>query len=128
MAKTFKIQNNPTFKATVQVPRVGSDDLAVTFEFKVVRRDRLGALTDKWREDAVAMFTKAKEEEWNYEKLSGAEIDLHATQVMDIVVGWGFEDKFNEENVKELCASSAFVLDAITEVYHEAFQRAKAGN
>lgn len=128
MAKSFKIQNNPTFKATVHVPRIGADDLAVTFEFKVVRRDFLGALTDKWREDAVAMFTKAKEEEWNYERLSNEEIKLHTTQVLDIVVGWGFEDKFTEENVSELCASSAFVLDAITEVYHEAFQRSKSGN
>lgn len=128
MAKSFKIQNKPTFKAAVSVPRVGAEDLAVTFEFKVVPRDQLGALMDKWREQAVAMFTKAKDEEWNYETVTNAEIQMHKGQVLDIVVGWGFEDEFNEENVEALCSSSAFVLDAITEVYHEAFQRAKAGN
>lgn len=128
MAKTFSIKNNPTFKATVDVPRIGGDDLPVQFEFKVVARNALGAMMDKWRKEAIALFEQAQEEEWDFERLSGAEINLHVSQVQDIVVGWGFKEEFNEDNLTELCASSAFVLESITEVYHKAFQRAKSGN
>lgn len=128
MAKSFSIKNNPTFKATVQVPRVGGEDLPVQFEFKVVSRQALGALMDKWRKEAIDLFTQAQDEEWDFERLTGSEINLHVSQVQDIVLGWGFKEEFNEENLTELCASSAFVLEAITEVYHQAFQRAKSGN
>lgn len=128
MAKSFSIKNNPTFKSVVNIPRVGGEDLPVQFEFKTIPRNALGALMDKWRREAVELFTQAQEEEWDYERLTGSEINLHVAQVQDIVVGWGFKEEFNEDNITELCASSAFVLESITEVYHKAFQRAKSGN
>lgn len=128
MAKSFSIKLNPTFKATVQIPRVGAEDLPVQFEFKTIPRNKLAALMDKWRKETLDMFNQAKEEEWDYEALSVGEINLHVDQLKDIAVGWGFKEEFSDDNITELCASSAFVLEAITEVYHEAFQRAKSGN
>lgn len=128
MAKSFSIKSNPTFRSVVSIPRVGGEDLPIAFEFKVIARDALGGLMDKWRKDAIEMFTQAKEEEWDYAQLAGSEINLHVSQLKDIAVGWGFKEEFSDDNITELCASSAFVLEAITEKYHEAFQRAKSGN
>jgi len=48
MAK-FKIAQNPTFKADVEIPRVGGEFFKVTFEFNYRDRTALAALILAWQ-------------------------------------------------------------------------------
>lgn len=131
--KSFKLQMNPTFKAPVEIPRIGGDPLRVNFTFKVFDRRGLAKLFDKWKEENIALINDAKEaaengSEYNLEKWADREIELQVKQVKDITVGWGFDDEFNDENIEALVTTSVSVTEAILEQYNEAYNRARKGN
>lgn len=131
--KSFKVQMNPTFKATVKIPRVGGEPLAVSFTFKTMDRLALARLFDKWKKDNLELLDAAKEasdagNEFSLEDWAERESKLQAQQVKDIVEGWGFSDEFNDENIQELIMSSVSVTDVILEQYNEAYTKARTGN
>lgn len=133
MAKTFKIAVNPTFKATVQVPVVGGDPLPISFTFKSMDRLALAKTFDSWKEQNLAMLKEAQEMEesgtpLNLAEWTEREMKVQVSQLKDIVVGWGFEDEFNDENIEALVATSVSVTDVIIEQYNDAYQRARSGN
>lgn len=131
--KSFKVQMNPTFKAAVNIPRVGGDPLATTFTFKVFGRRELAKVFDNWKQENVALIeesNKAKEDgnPFTLEQWAEREIELQIKQVKDVVEGWGFSDEFNDENIEALVETSVSVTDAILEQYNEAYTRARQGN
>lgn len=131
--KSFKVQLNPTFKATVKVPVVGGNPLSVTFTFKTMDRLALARVFDKWKKDNIALMEEAKERaeqgnEFTLEEWTEREAVLQTAQVKDIVDGWGFSDEFNDENIEALVMSSVSVTDVILEQYNEAYTRARTGN
>lgn len=133
MAKSFKLQVNPTFKAPVEIPRIGADPMRVSFVFKAMNRLELARMFDKWKEEGQEMVDEmrrdaANENQWTLEKLAAREIELQVSQLKDIVVGWGFEDEFNDENIEALVTTAVSVSEAIVDQYHDAYQRARKGN
>lgn len=133
MAKSFKVQMNPTFKAPVKIPRIGGDPLAVTFEFKVFARKELARLFDSWKKEGTALIEEAEKAQdegnaFSLEDWAEREIKLQVKQVKDITIGWGFSDEFSDENIEELIESSVSVTDVIIEQYNEAYTRARQGN
>lgn len=133
MAKSFKLQQKPTFKMPVEIPIVGSDPMRVTFTFKTYDRRGLAALFDGWKKEGEKMMAdmkKAAEEgsPWGLEELADREIKMQAAQLKQIVDGWGFTDEFNDENIEALVETAVSVTDAIIEQYHEGYQRARKGN
>ncbi|ANA49261.1 hypothetical protein PMW_136 [Pseudomonas phage phiPMW] len=133
MAKSFKIQLNPTFQSAVEIPRVGGDPMRVTFTFKAFDRLAMARIFDKWKEQGEEMLKQMREDTendnpWSMEKLTTKEIELQASQLKDVVDGWGFSDEFNDENIEALVGTAVSVTDAIMEQYHEAYARARKGN
>lgn len=133
MAKSFKMQMNPTFKAPVKIPRIGGDPIDVTFTFKVIDRRGLAAMFDKWKKENIELIEQAQEasesgKEFTMTEWAEREIELQIQQVKDITVGWGFSDEFNDENIEALVTTSVSVTDAILEQYNEAYTRARSGN
>lgn len=133
MAKSFKLQKNPTFKSTVKIPRVGDEPLAVTFTFKALDRRALAKVFDGWKKEHIALHEASAERDtegnpFTLEEWADLEIALQAKQVKDVVVGWGFSDEFNDENIEELVATSVSVTEAILEQYNEGYIRARSGN
>lgn len=131
--KSFKLQMNPTFKATVKIPRIGGEPLAVTFTFKVLDRRGLAKIFDKWKAENLALIEEAKNAsenggEFTLEDWADREIEMQINQIKDIVEGWGFSDDFNDENIEALVATSVSVTDAILDQYNEAYTRARSGN
>lgn len=131
--KSFKVQLNPTFKATVKIPRVGGEPLAVSFTFKTFDRLGLAKLLDKWKVENVALINEAKQaaeegNEFTLEQWTEREVALQVSQVKDIADGWGFSDEFNDENIEAVVGSSVSVTEVILEQYHEAYTRARSGN
>jgi hypothetical protein len=133
MAKSFKLEKNPTFKSTVSIPRIGGDPLSVSFTFKAFDRRGLAKVFDSWKKEHIELHEASTKRDaegnpFTLEEWADLEIALQAKQVKDIVVGWGFSDEFNDENIEELVASSVSVTGAILDQYNEGYVRARSGN
>lgn len=131
MSKSFKIQQNPTFKETVKIPRVGGEPLEVVFEYKYLTRKELAVLQDDWNKSTKEMiekWTKAEDAERSLEEMSEDEINHNVKQLKDIVVGWNFSDEFNDENIRALVEATLHTTDSIVKAYYEAYAKAKVGN
>ena len=131
MSKSFKIQQNPTFKETVKIPRVGGEPFEVVFEYKYLTRKELAVLQDDWNKSTKEMiekWTKAGDDERSLEEMSEDEITHNVKQLKDIVVGWNFSDEFNDENIRALVEATLHTTDSIVKAYYEAYAKAKVGN
>lgn len=127
MAK-FKIAQNPTFKAPVQIPRIGGDPVAVEFEFKYMDREALAGLFDQWGEARKALLERAQKEELSFTASTKAEMEMQAQQLTDVVVGWAFDEPFSEESVRALVTTCVGAPKAVIEAYQEAYRPHRLGN
>ncbi len=129
MAK-FKIAQNPTFKAEVDIPRVGGSVLKVPFEFKYRDRKELAALFSGWQKAAKQDQERLKElgDDLTLVDITDADIDRQIEQVSELVVGWGFDDKLAPESIRALIETSAGAGDAIVKAYQGAFAVVRLGN
>ena len=129
MAK-FKIAQNPTFTADVDIPRVGGATIKVPFEFKYRDRKELAVLFAGWQESAKEDQErfKAKGDELTLIEITDSHVERQIEQVTQLVTGWGFDDKFNAESIRALVETSAGAGDAIVDAYQKAFSAARLGN
>jgi hypothetical protein len=129
MAK-FKIAQDATFKADVQIPRVGGTFNKVPFEFRYRDRKELAALFAGWQQSAKDDQQRFKEkgDDITLVDITDANIERQIEQVGELVVGWAFEDKFSPENIRKLVETSAGAGDAIVAAYQAAFAAARLGN
>ncbi len=129
MAK-FKIAQNPTFKADVEIPRVGGQVIKVPFEFKYRDRKALAALFLSWQETLKADEARFKEmgAELTIVDLTEAGIERQVDQVEALVAGWGFDDKLSQVSIRALVETSPGAGDAIVKAYQQAFDPARLGN
>lgn len=129
MAK-FKIAQDPTFKADVDIPRVGGTTIKVPFEFRYRDRKELAALFAGWqaivKEDQERF--KAKGDELTLIEITDFHIERQVEQVAQLVAGWGFDDKLSPESIRALVEASAGAGDAIVDAYQKAFSSARLGN
>ncbi|MFJ2480680.1 phage tail assembly chaperone [Pseudomonas sp. NPDC087598] len=129
MAK-FKIAQNPTFKADVDIPRVGGTTIKVPFEFKYRDRKELAVLFAGWQESAKEDQErfKAKGDDLTLVEITDSHVERQIEQITQLVTGWGFEDKLNPESIRALVETSAGAGDAIVDAYQKAFSAARLGN
>jgi hypothetical protein len=129
MAK-FKIAQNPTFKADVDIPRVGGTFNKVSFEFKYRNRKELAALFAGWQQAAKEDQERFKEkgDDITLVDITDANIERQIEQVSELVVGWGFDDKFTPDAIRALVETSAGAGDAIVQAYQKAFAVVRLGN
>lgn len=129
MAK-FKIAQNPTFTADVDIPRVGGATIKVPFEFKYRDRKELAVLFAGWQESAKEDQErfKAKGDDLTLIEITDSHVERQIEQVTQLVTGWGFEDKLSPESIRALVETSAGAGDAIVDAYQKAFSAARLGN
>lgn len=125
MAK-FQIAQNPTFTTNVSIPRVGTDPIEVPFTYRVIGRKQLAALYDKWS-DASKSFN-LDDDEITFGSLAEADTEIQRQQVKDIVIGWGFDDEFNDENILALCDTCTHAAQAIVEAYRKEYAESRSKN
>jgi hypothetical protein len=125
MAKKFKIANNPTFKSKVSIPRVGGSEIEVEFEFKYLTRKQLAAIYEEWQAKLSELNIT---DDTTLSELTDIEVELQIKQLKDIIIGWDFEDEFNDENIEQLVETSVFAAKTVIESYQEAYMKAKVGN
>lgn len=127
MAK-IKIAQNPTFGATVQLPRVGSDPVEVGFEFRYLDRIALSEMFDRWNKARDVWAEKAKEEGVSWKDATAAEIELQADQLKDIVVGWDLDDEFSDDTILDLVRTCTGAPKAVIDAFQNAYSPARLGN
>lgn len=103
MAK-FKLQPNPTFSATVEVPSAGEGYVPLSFTFKHRTRDELKKFIEEsaGREDPLT--------------------------IIEMATGWELSDAFTKENVELLCQNYAAAGRAIFDKYLDELARARLKN
>lgn len=127
---SFKIAQNPTFSVIVDIPRIGGDPNKVPFEFKYRSRTELAALFAGWNEilkKDQADFDE-KGADLTLVDVTSADIERQIVQVQDLVVGWGFDDEFNQASIRALVETSQGAGKAIVDAYQGAFNQARLGN
>ena len=126
MAK-FKIAQAPTFLGAVMIPIVGQGPVKVEFTFKYRNRIELAALFDEWnqrRKDGQARFG----EKPTVSEIIAVDTENQMQQIKDLVVGWEFDDKFDDESIKALVTSCHGTTEAVVDAYQAAFAKARTGN
>lgn len=126
MAK-FRIAQSPTFKAFVHIPIVGCEPEAIEFTFKYRDRPALAALFDEWNLKAKEM-REGFGEGATLSDVVAAETELQVQQIMDLVAGWGFDDKFDDKSIIALVKSCQGTAEAVVSTYQGAFNQARLGN
>lgn len=125
---SFKIAQNATFKAEVEIPRVGLDPVKVEFEFKYRDRKELSKYYDKWNKERDALIQESIKDGSTWEEATAGQIALEAGQLKDIVVGWSFEEAFTEEAITELVTTCVGAPAAVIDAYQAAYAVARRGN
>ena len=126
MAK-FKIAQAATFLGAVMIPVVGREPVKVDFTFKYRNRVELAALFDEWnqrRKDGQERFG----EKPTVSEIVAIDTENQMQQIKDLVVGWEFDDKFDDESIKALVTSCHGTTEAVVEAYQAAFTKARTGN
>jgi hypothetical protein len=127
MAK-IRIAHNPTFKADVEIPRVGAEPVKVPFEFRYLDRTQLAALFDKWNSEREALFARIEEQSLGLADSTLAETQMQAAQLKEVIVDWGFEDALCEEALLALVQTSVSVPKAVLDRYQQCYQQTRLGN
>ncbi len=126
MAK-IRIAQNPTFKAFVSIPIVGGEPEKIEFTFKYRDRPGLAALFDEWNlkrdEDRASLG-----ESPTLSEIVAADTEQQSQQIKDLVVGWGFDDKFDDKSIRALVTSCQGAAEAVVNAYQSAFNQARLGN
>ncbi|MDM3886007.1 phage tail assembly chaperone [Pseudomonas sp. BCRC 81390] len=124
----IKIAQNPTFTAEVKIPRVGGEPVAVEFSFRYFDRTALAKLYDGWNQAFEAHAEKCKTEGASLELFTAGQVQLQAEQIKAVTVGWGFDDKFNDEAILELVTTCVGAPQAVLDAYQQAYNPARLGN
>lgn len=126
MAK-FKIAQAATFLGAVMIPIVGQEPVKVDFTFKYRNRVELAALFDEWnqrRKEGQERFG----EKPTVSEIVAIDTENQMQQIKDLVVGWEFDDKFDDESIKALVTSCHGTTEAVVDAYQAAFTKARTGN
>lgn len=127
---TFKIAQEPTFKKDVAIPRIGGDPVLVPFEFKYRDRAELAELFTGWQERSARdqESFKARGDDVTLVEVTNSQMALEFDQVKDLVVGWAFDDVFNDDAIRALLRTSIGAGKAVIDAYQAAFRAAREGN
>lgn len=125
---SFKIAQNATFKAEVEIPRVGFELIKVEFEFRYRDRKELSKYYDKWNSERDAAAKEAMKDGATWEQATERQIALEVGQIKDIVVGWSFDEAFTDESITELVTTCVGAPAAVLDAYQAAYAVARRGN
>ena len=102
----FKLNPEPTFKASVRIPVPGGESEPVEFTFK--------------------HRTTTQIKSFFLEECKGSKSDVDVVKLM--VVGWGLDDAFNDENLGRLIDNYPGSRRAITDAYFDELTKGRLGN
>lgn len=123
MAK-FTISQPKTFKADVPIPQLGGEPLLVPFEFNVFTREALAKIQDEWVKNEPHVTGDDITHVDYIKKVNASKVK----QVKQLVVGWGFDDTYNDENIAHLVNTIIGSDEAIVRTFFTEIAKARLGN
>ncbi|VVP63069.1 hypothetical protein PS907_00116 [Pseudomonas fluorescens] len=126
MAKV-RIAQKATFNAPVLIPIVGSAPEKVEFTFKYRDRTELAALFDEWNE-ARNKARAALGDKPSWSEVVAVDTGQQAQQIKDLVVSWGFDDEYSDDNIVAFVKSCQGAAEAVVKAYEGAYSQARLGN
>ena len=126
MAK-IRIAQKATFNAPVLIPIVGGEPEKLEFTFKYRDRTELAALFDEWNE-ARNKARAALGEKPSWSEVVAVDTEQQTQQIKDLVVGWGFDDEYNDDNIVAFVKSCQGAAEAVVKAYEGAYSQARLGN
>ncbi|AUG08075.1 phage tail assembly chaperone [Pseudomonas sp. S09G 359] len=126
MAK-IRIAQKATFNAPVLIPIVGSAPEKVEFTFKYRDRSELAALFDEWNE-ARNKARAALGDKPSWSEVVAVDTEQQAQQIKDLVVSWGFDDEYSDDNIVAFVKSCQGAAEAVVKAYEGAYSQARLGN
>ncbi|MFI7804362.1 hypothetical protein PSFL_54970 [Pseudomonas sp. DD1] len=126
MAK-IRIAQKATFNAPVLIPIVGSAPEKVEFTFKYRDRAELAALFDEWNE-ARNKARAALGDNPSWSEVVAVDTEQQAQQIKDLVVSWGFDDEYSDDNIVTFVKSCQGAAEAVVKAYEGAYSQARLGN
>lgn len=126
MAK-IRIAQNATFNAPVLIPIVGSAPEKVEFTFKYRDRAELAALFDEWNE-ARDKARAALGDKPSWSEIVAVDTEQQTQQIKDLVVGWGFDDEYNDDSIVAFVKSCQGAAESVVKAYEGAYSQARLGN
>lgn len=127
MAK-ITIQQKPTFTTDVEVPRIGDKPVKVQFTFAYLDRDQLAEFGDGEVTHGKDLSETLKKGDATVRDITTSVSDFEFNQLKMIIKGWGFDDEFNDDNLRALVRSASAVPAAILTAYKTAYHKAREGN
>jgi hypothetical protein len=126
MAKIVLGTRPKNFKAKVTFPLLDGTEGLIEVSFRYRTRTEFGELID-------ALMNEATAGESTEEKLSLADAltktrDTNAEYILKVADGWNLEEKFNLENVAQLCDEFPAAAMAIMNTYRSAITEGRLGN
>ena len=126
MAK-IRIAQNATFTAPGLIPIVGSTPEKVEFTFKYRDRAELAALFDEWNEKRKnAQAALGDKPSWS--EIVAVDTAQQTQQIKDLVVGWGFDDEYSDDNIVAFVKSCQGAAEAVVKAHEGAYNQARLGN
>ena len=126
MAK-IRIAQKATFNAPVLIPIVGSAPEKVEFTFKYRDRVELAALFDEWNEKKdKARAALGDKPSWS--EIVAVDAEQQTQQIKDLVVGWAFDDEYNDDNIVAFVKSCQGAAESVVKAYEGAYSQARLGN
>lgn len=127
MAK-FSVKRNPTFTASVSLPVVGGESVAVNFTFKHMNRIELAEFQNKRIEFAKSIADLASQNTTTASDIAKFAIDFEFPQLKGVIEAWDIEEELNDSNLMELVESGSEITAAIVNGYIDAYHKAREGN
>ncbi|WP_288463739.1 phage tail assembly chaperone [uncultured Pseudomonas sp.] len=127
MAK-ISIKQKPTFTRPVEIPQIGGKPVKVNIEFKFLSRSEVSALIQTEIEQGKKFADLMTANGSTMIDVTEQSKDFQVEYLQKIMVGWEFEEEFNEENVRALVSTYVAVPDAIIAAYKASYEGAREGN
>jgi hypothetical protein len=126
MAKIVLGNRPKNFKAKVTFPLLDGSDGLIEMSFRYRTRTEFGELIDTLMSDAGA--AEQPEGQMSLAEALGKTRDTNAEYILKVADGWNLEEKFNLENVAQLCDEFPAAAMAIMNTYRAAITEGRLGN
>lgn len=109
------------------IPVVGQAPVKVEFTFRYRDRLELAALFDEWNKRRKECFERLGTDP-SLSEVVTVDTEHQMQQIKDLVVGWEFDDRFDDDSIKALVKSCQGTTEAVVAAHEEAYAKARSGN
>jgi hypothetical protein len=126
---SIKLGSRPkTFARVIKFKDIDGTELSVPVTYKYRTRKEYGAWNDELPDYPEAKDAMDADGKFSSEKYIEMVSNWNADRLMQTLEGWGLDEPFNADNVKQLCDEMPACAEAIVDDYKTAILQGHLGN